>query len=87
MNQVDALLLVLLTPFALRGLWRGLCREAFGLAGMLGGAAAAGVASPRLATILMAHQVLPPLAARRIVRRPRAVRRRLGPRLPVGPGL
>jgi len=30
---------------------------------------------------------LPPLAARRIVRRPRAVRRRLGPRLPVGPGL
>jgi len=30
---------------------------------------------------------VPPLAARRIVRRPRAVRRRLGPRLPVGPGL
>ena len=30
---------------------------------------------------------LPPLVARQIVRRPPAARRRLGPRLPVGPGL
>ncbi len=64
MNQVDTLLLILLTPFALRGFWRGLCREAFGLVGLLGGAAAAGVASPSVAALLVAHHVLPALAAR-----------------------
>ena len=34
MNQLDALLLLLLTPFALRGYWRGFCREIFGLGGI-----------------------------------------------------
>ena len=64
MNQVDALLLLLLTPFALRGYWRGLCREVFGLAGLVGGAAAAGSGSLALAAILTARQTVPPAAAR-----------------------
>ena len=64
MNQVDALLLVLLTPFALRGYWRGFVRETFGLAGLLGGAAAAGAGSLALAAILTQHGLVPPAGAR-----------------------
>ncbi len=63
MSRVDVLLLVLLTPFALRGYWRGLCRESLGLAGLVGGAAAAGAISPQLAAVLVARHLLPPLAA------------------------
>src|SRR5262249_49779812 len=62
-NQVDALLLVLLTPFALRGFWRGFCRESFGLAGLLGGALAAAAGGSRLAAVLLGARLLPPVAA------------------------
>jgi membrane protein required for colicin V production len=63
-NQVDTLLLVLLIPFALRGYWRGFCRESLGLAGLIGGAAAAATFSPRLAASLVARHLLSPLPAR-----------------------
>ena len=63
MNRVDVLLIVLLTPFALRGLWRGLCRESFGLAGLVGGAATAGAIGPQLAGALVARDWLSPLVA------------------------
>jgi membrane protein required for colicin V production len=56
-NQVDALLLVLLTPFALRGYWRGFCREILGLAGLLGGALAAAAGGAALARFLIARDV------------------------------
>jgi len=62
-NQVDALLLVLLTPFALRGFWRGFCRESFGLAGLLGGALAAAAGGSRLAGVLVGARLLPEVAA------------------------
>ena len=64
MNQVDALLLILLIPFALRGYWRGFCRESLGLAGLIGGAAAAGALSPQLAAAFVARHLLSPLVAR-----------------------
>jgi len=63
-NQLDALLLVLLTPFALRGYWRGFCREIFGLLGLVAGAAAAGAWCLDLAGLLDARHLLPPAAAR-----------------------
>ena len=63
MNQLDALLLVLLAPFALRGYWRGFCRESLGLAGLLGGAVVAGAGSARVAAVLVARHLLPPAAA------------------------
>ncbi len=47
LNQVDALLAVLLVPFALRGYWRGFCREGFGLAGLY--------AALFLGTVVVAH--------------------------------
>lgn len=59
MNQVDVLLLVLLVPFALRGYWRGFCRESLGLAGLLGGVLGAAALGPRLATALLARGLLP----------------------------
>src|SRR6266481_5724162 len=46
MNQLDVLLLVLLLPFTFRGYSRGLCREAFGLAGSIAGVLAAGAVAP-----------------------------------------
>lgn len=64
MNQVDALLLLLLAPFALRGYWRGFCREVFGLVGLVGGAAAAGTWSLPVADVLVQRQLLPVAAAR-----------------------
>jgi membrane protein required for colicin V production len=63
-NQVDALLLVLLVPFALRGYWRGLCREAFGLAGLVAGAAVAGTYSLPLAALLAERGTVPVAASR-----------------------
>jgi membrane protein required for colicin V production len=63
-NQVDALLLVLLLPFALRGYWRGLVRELFGLAGLLAGAAVAGAWSLPLAAVLVARDWVPVVVSR-----------------------
>jgi membrane protein required for colicin V production len=63
-NQVDALLLVLLLPFALRGYWRGLVRELFGLAGLVAGAAVAGARSLELATVLVERGWVPVVASR-----------------------
>ena len=63
-NQVDALLLVLLVPFALRGYWRGFLRESLALVGLLGGALAAAAGGSRLAAALVARQLVPPQAAR-----------------------
>jgi membrane protein required for colicin V production len=54
-NQVDALLLVLLVPFALRGYWRGFCRESFGLAGFVGGVMVAITEGPWLSDRLIAR--------------------------------
>jgi membrane protein required for colicin V production len=62
-NQLDALLLVLLAPFALRGYWRGFCRESFGLAGTLGGLVAAAAGGSRVAAVLVARELLSPAAA------------------------
>jgi len=67
-NQVDALLLVLLAPFALRGYWRGFCREGFGLAGILGGLFAAAATGTRLAEVLVARHLVPPAAALLVAR-------------------
>lgn len=66
MNQLDALILVLATPFALRGFWRGFCREVFGLAGLLGGTLVAGAESARLAAGLVSRHLVSPLAARAV---------------------
>ena len=63
MNQLDALLLVLLVPFALRGWWRGFCRESLALVGLLGGALAATAAGPHVARLLVARHVFGPLVA------------------------
>src|SRR5205809_4978058 len=63
MNQLDVLLLVLLLPFTFRGYSRGLCREAFGLAGSIAGVLAAGVAGPAAAKVLLDERLAPPVAA------------------------
>src|SRR5204862_7659957 len=63
MNQLDVLLLVLLLPFTFRGYSRGLCREAFGLAGSIAGVLAAGVAGPAAAQVLLDERLAPPVAA------------------------
>ena len=66
--------------------WRGPhCLGRFAAEG--GAPMAAPVARADDGRLRLAGATLPPLAARPVVRRPRAVRRRLGPRLPVGPGL
>ena len=63
MNQLDVLLLVLLLPFTFRGYSRGLCREAFGLAGSIAGVLAAGVAGPAAAKVMLDERLAPPVAA------------------------
>jgi membrane protein required for colicin V production len=62
-NQLDALLLVLLIVFALRGWWRGFCRESLGLAGLFGGVLAAAAAGPHLAEALLARRLVPAAVA------------------------
>jgi uncharacterized membrane protein required for colicin V production len=52
-NALDALLLVLLVPFVLRGYRRGLVREIFALAGLVGGLLVAAAASRPLAAALV----------------------------------
>ena len=63
MSPLDALLLVLLVPFALRGWWRGFCRETLALAGLVGGALAAAAAGPELAKVFLARHLIPAPAA------------------------
>ena len=63
MNQLDALLLILLVPFALRGWWRGFGRESLGLAGLFAGALAAAAAGPVLAKMLGDAHLVPPAFA------------------------
>ena len=63
MNQLDVLFLVLLLPFVFRGYFRGLCREAFGLAGSIAGVLAAGAKGTALAHILLDEHLAPPVAA------------------------
>lgn len=63
MNRVDALLLVLLVPFALRGYFRGFCRESVGLAGLVVGALAAAAGGSTLAAALIERHLVPPVVA------------------------
>lgn len=63
MNPLDALLLVLLVPFALRGYWRGFCREGLGLVGLFVGAFAAAGFGPGLAESLVASKFGPAYVA------------------------
>ncbi len=63
MNQLDVLLLVLLVPFAFRGFSRGLCRESFGLAGMIAGVLAAGALGGQMAKVLLDERLVTPGAA------------------------
>jgi membrane protein required for colicin V production len=62
-SPLDALLLILLLPFTVRGWWRGFCRESFALVGLLAGAFGAAAEGPELAKILIARRLLPPAAA------------------------
>jgi len=62
-NPLDALLLILLVPFALRGWWRGFCRESLALVGLVGGILAAAAAGPEVAKAIVARRLLPPPAA------------------------
>ena len=66
MNPLDALLLILLVPFAFRGYFRGFCRESLGLVGVFGGVLAAAAAGPQLAQALLDEHALPAFAARPI---------------------
>jgi membrane protein required for colicin V production len=61
-NQLDALLLILLAPFALLGYSRGFCREIVGLGGLLVGGVAAAAGSTEIAGLLVARDVPAPLA-------------------------
>src|SRR5438552_3092729 len=63
MSPLDAILLILLVPFAFRGWWRGLCRETLGLVGLCGGVLAAAAAGPELAKAILERRLLPPVAA------------------------
>jgi membrane protein required for colicin V production len=62
-NQIDALLLVFLIPFAVRGWGRGFCRESLGLGGLVGGVLLAAAAGPPLAFTLSSHGLLSALLA------------------------
>jgi membrane protein required for colicin V production len=62
-NPLDALLLILLVPFAFRGYFRGFCRETLGLVGIFGGVLAAAAAGQDLAKALLAEHALPGWAA------------------------
>jgi membrane protein required for colicin V production len=57
-NQLDAIVVVLLVPFGLRGLWRGLLREGCGLAGVIGGVFAGVVWGPEVARLLEQRAIL-----------------------------
>ena len=63
MSPLDAILLILLVPFALRGWWRGFCRETLALVGLFGGVLAAAAGGPELARALVEKRLLSPAAA------------------------
>jgi uncharacterized membrane protein required for colicin V production len=58
-NQLDALLLIVVIAFGLRGWWRGFCRETLALVGLFGGALAAAAAGPQVASAIVARKLLP----------------------------
>lgn len=57
MSLVDALLVLLLVPFAWNGWRRGFCREGFDLAGLLGGLIVGAATAPAGTLWLIAHGV------------------------------
>jgi membrane protein required for colicin V production len=59
---LDALLVLLLVPFAFNGWRRGLCREGFDLVGVVGGLVVAAAVAPA-GTAFLARQGVPPIAA------------------------
>jgi membrane protein required for colicin V production len=59
-NQLDALLLVLLVPFMLRGWSRGVLREGFGVAGFVAGVLAAAALAGPVASDLTARGLVSP---------------------------
>jgi membrane protein required for colicin V production len=63
MNQLDAVLLVLLVPFAFRGYARGLCRESLGLVGSIAGLFVAGAFGPQLGKVLLEKHLVPAVGA------------------------
>ncbi len=63
MTSLDVVLLVLLALFAARGWWRGLVREGFGLAGILGGGLAATLGWRPIAEEIVRRQLTSPLVA------------------------
>jgi membrane protein required for colicin V production len=60
MNSIDIALIVLLILATLRGLWRGLIRESFGLVALIGGLVAALKLSNAGATVVGGSTGLPP---------------------------
>jgi membrane protein required for colicin V production len=62
MSPIDALLVLLLVPFAVNGWRRGLCREGFDLVGIVGGLIVAAATAPSAAAALIDVGV-PKLAA------------------------
>ncbi len=58
MNSLDALLLVGLAPFAVRGLFRGLCREALGVAGLVAALFVAAAGDTRLSAVLVGRDLV-----------------------------
>ena len=62
MIVLDALLVLLLVPFAVNGWRRGLCREGFDLVGVVGGLVVAAAVAPA-GTAFLAGQGVPPIAA------------------------
>jgi membrane protein required for colicin V production len=62
-NRIDAVLLVLLLPFAFRGYSRGFLREGLGIAGVIGGALAASAGWEQLGATMAARGWFSPMAA------------------------
>ena len=62
MIVLDALLVLLLIPFAVNGWWRGFCREGFDLVGVVGGLVVAAAVAPA-GTAFVARQGVSPIAA------------------------
>jgi len=57
-NRVDAVLLISLLPFAIRGYSRGFLREGFGILGVIGGALVAAAWWERVATMMVVRRWL-----------------------------
>ena len=63
MSSLDALLVALLVAFAVRGWWRGFCRETAALVGIFAGVLAAAARGEQLAHAFVVHRALPAAAA------------------------